>query len=196
MNKFLLLMILFLLSIINTGCLGEVVDKVDSGAVNTVNEQILAELQITDVKIKSISTELIGNNIVYNIDYVMTVYHKVISGVLGQPDRVIIKQGHSLLIDNVKEMSNDFAKFEFPQESIIEPGTSGYIPVNVILTIPYDSLKDSGEIYYTNAYFQQIIDKVNKKEISNMTSIGIRYRKDVNNPNKISTQYKIELKPR
>ena len=198
MNKMLLLMFLFLSSIISTGCVGKVAESVDPGFVNTVNDQFLAGLQTNDVKIKNSSTELIGNNIVFNISYLMIVDHKVISGVLGQPDRVIIKQGHNLLIDNVykTEIVNDVTEWVFPQLRIIPPNTVDFIPVNVTLTIPYDSLKDTGEIYYTNTYFEQIKDAVNKKEIANQISIGIGYRKDVNNPNKILTKFIIELKPR
>lgn len=173
-------------------------EKVDPGLINTVNEQFLAGLQITDAKIKNNSIELVDNNIIFKINYVMTVNHKVTVGALGQPDRVIIKQGHNLVIDNVlrTEVVKDFANWEFPQGVIIPPNTVDYIPVNVTLTIPYDSLRDYGSIYYTNNYFQQIKEEVNKKEITNYISIGIGYRKDADNPNKILTKFIIELKSR
>ncbi len=71
-----------------------------------------------------------------------------------------------------------------------------FIPVNVTLTIPYNSLTDSGTIYYTNTYNQQNEGDNNFKGIKNYVSIGIVYRKDASNPNKILTKFIIELKPR
>ncbi len=100
MKKAIFPMILILL--LTSGCLEKVSEKIDSGTVNIVNEQFLGGLQITEADFLNTSYTLVGENLVFNISYVMAVDHKITSDALGQPNRLILTQGHDLIIDNIR----------------------------------------------------------------------------------------------